>query len=72
MKYSIRWQRSQDGYVTSRDGRWSITPEYYGGTRAMSYAVRDLSGRWSGSSSGHDTQHHAKLYVEELLRKERV
>ena len=35
----IRWNRSEEGYVTSKCGRFSISPLFYGRTTAQDYVV---------------------------------
>lgn len=37
----IKWGRSEDGFVDSKCGRFSIVPNYCGTTRPQDYNVRD-------------------------------
>jgi hypothetical protein len=37
----IRWGRSEEGYVESKCGRFTISPLYWGHTRPQSYELRD-------------------------------
>jgi hypothetical protein len=52
VKFKVRWKRSLgEGFVSSHDGRWHISPLYMGTTRPQGYQCRDASGKyktWSG------------------------
>ena len=63
---AIKWHRSEDEHVDSHCGHFSISPEYYGTTRAQSYKVRYNfePGKLANTTviaSGCDTQAAAKL-----------
>jgi hypothetical protein len=36
---TIRWKKSEDGYVTSHCGRWTISPLYWGCVNAQMYEL---------------------------------
>lgn len=68
MSYTVKWQRSDEGYVDSHCGQFWIVPLFEGTTRAQSYQlyqqnVMTLQGEKRGT---HDTQRDAKVFAQEL------
>lgn len=39
----IQWNRSEDGFVTSKCGRWSVSPVYLGRVNAIGYELSDAT-----------------------------
>jgi hypothetical protein len=59
----IRWKRSSDGFVESRDGRWRISPLYWGCTRPQMFELLRDGKRVASYCS---TQREAKDSAERL------
>ncbi len=72
MTRSIRWNKSQEGYCESKDGRWSISPLPMGTTRAQGYRLVDrfklAHVPYRETYSDHDTQRDAKNEAERRSR----
>ncbi len=61
---TIRWKRStDDGFVESHDGRWRITPLYWGCTRPQLFELFRDGKRVSSSCA---TQREAKYEAERM------
>lgn len=68
----IRWNRSEEGFVESKDGRWWICPLFIGRTTPQGYELWDNS-RPQGEkrvSGLLNTQADAKRAAERKLQKE--
>lgn len=61
----IRWKRANDGFVESRDGRWRITPLYWGCTRPQMF---ELFRDGKSVATYCSTQREAKEAAERLVR----
>jgi hypothetical protein len=65
-KAKIAWKRSNEGFVDSKDGKWSISPLYCGGTRPqffeLSYERRTITRL---ASSQRDAKDEAEGWLEE-------
>lgn len=57
----IRWKPARDGFVESHDGRWRISPLYWGCTRPQVY---ELTYDGKAISSYNATQREAKDAAE--------
>jgi hypothetical protein len=65
MADKIKWNRSQDGFTTSKCGRFSINPIFRGCERPNGFVAKDLE---TGKSlPERDTQRDAKSEAEILL-----
>ena len=61
----IRWKRPADGFVESRDGRWRITPLYWGSTRPQMFELfRDGKRVASYFSTQRDAKESARQLSE--------
>lgn len=60
----IRWKRPTEGFVESLDGRWRITPLYWGSTRPQMFELHRDGKRVATYFS---TQRDAKASAEQLL-----
>jgi hypothetical protein len=58
----VRWRPARDGFVESHDGRWHISPLYWGCTRPQVYELR-RDGKVVASYCA--TQREAKDLAEE-------
>lgn len=65
---SIRWKRSNDGFVESHCGEWSIVPMYWG---CVNPQVYNLLRRGEVVSGMCGTQRDAKEDADRLSRKGR-
>jgi hypothetical protein len=63
----LLWKRSQDGYVDSKDGRFSIYPQPMGTTRAQAYQLHDNK---TGKRFSTDTQAQAKREAARIVEGE--
>lgn len=72
-KARIRWHFGGDqGYWTSHERRFRITPQYFGTTTPQDYVVRDCIGPgFAGRTDTLDTVQAAKEMAEHWLQKER-
>lgn len=61
----IRWKRSNDGFVESRDGRWRVVPLYAGCTRPQMF---ELFRDGKSVATYCSTQREAKEAAERLAR----
>ena len=61
----IRWKRADDGFVESHDGRWRITPLYWGCTRPQVFELH-CDGKCVASYCS--TQREAKESAELLAK----
>lgn len=61
----IRWKRANDGFVESRDGRWRISPLYWGCTRPQMF---ELFRDGKSVATYCSTQREAKEAAERLVR----
>ncbi len=59
---NIRWKRARDGFVESHDGRWRISPLYWGCTKPQVY---ELTRDGKRVASYCTTQREAKDLAEE-------
>lgn len=63
-KKFVKWGRSEDGYVDSKDGNWRISPLFMGSTTAQEFELEQKIGnKWKTVYHG-STQKDAKEYVE--------
>jgi hypothetical protein len=67
MKFKVRWKRSHEGYVESKDGRWRISPQFMSTTRAQGYECRDMK---TGKKWSADQISHLKFDVDNIVSKE--
>jgi hypothetical protein len=61
---NVKWGRANDGFVSSKDGRWRITPLYCGCVNPQFYELWFNDKLVSGSNS---TQREAKEEAERYL-----
>lgn len=66
---SIKWNRSEDGYVDSKCGRFQIRPLFCGRTRPIWFLATDTT-TTNKKSSYCNTQKEAKEWSETLWLKE--
>ena len=66
----IKWTRSEDGHVESKDGRFMIEALYYGTTRAQGYYLYDYGPDGQTLSAPRydaDTQAQAKATAQRIV-----
>lgn len=56
---TVKWNRSEDGYVTSKCGRFHIDPLFMGCTTAQAYHLNGVG--------YYNTQREAKVAAESLV-----
>jgi hypothetical protein len=64
----IEWKRSVDGVLDSKDGRFHITPEWQGTSKAQYYVLLDTKTR---KTDGGDTQRLCKEIAQHIVDIER-
>lgn len=69
----VKWKRSDEGYVESKDGRFDIMPLWCGTTTPQYYEVYDNEPKDGGSrvriAALCDTQKECKEEVEDYLQR---
>jgi len=66
----VKWGRSEDGYVESKDGKWKISPRFMGRTTAQDFELEmKTNGKWKVVYNA-SSQKDAKEYAEEWLQWE--
>lgn len=66
MSVSVFWERSEDGFVTSKCGRFKIKPQFAGRVKPIWYQVEDTSPGGLGMATC-ETQKKCKAWVERGL-----
>jgi hypothetical protein len=62
----IKWQRSEDGFVTSKCGRYKIKPQFAGRVQPIWYQIEDTLPGGHGMAT-KDTQKDCKEWVEQQV-----
>ena len=62
----VRWQRADDGFVESHDGRWSITPVYGGLTRPESFVLHYNSAVVGSGQTQRECKALAQYIAEDM------
>jgi hypothetical protein len=65
---TVRWNRSEEGYTDSKDGRFSISPLYMGTTRPQGYQMWDNTMKKRVAQG--DTQAEMKREAQHIVDKE--
>ena len=65
----VKWYRSKEGFVESKCGRFSISPEYWGRETAQSYELKDNNTKKRYRLQ--DTQSDAKSKADSIIYKEK-
>lgn len=65
---NLKWTQSDDGYTDSHCGRFSISPQFEGTTRAQSYRLDEFHPLTLQicKSNSHDTQRDAKIHAQDI------
>jgi hypothetical protein len=64
---TVRWKKSEEGYVESHCGHWKITPEYWSCVNPQAYTL------WRDNkkvSYGCSTQRDAKQSADNIVNRE--
>ena len=67
---TIKWNRSENGFVTSKCGRFSVDPLFMGCETAQAYEVFDCSPTGKRIARFLNTQREAKQAAQDFLDHE--